>query len=47
VTNEAPLFYGRLKKKIVVALDTNQSYVLPHAVDREHQEINYVVKEFK
>jgi hypothetical protein len=31
--------------KIDVALNTNQSYKLPHAVDREHQDISYVVKE--
>jgi hypothetical protein len=47
VTNEAPQFYGRLKQKIVVALNTNQSYVLPHAVDREHQQISFVFKESK
>ena len=47
MTNEAPKFYGRLRKKLFVALNTNQSYVLPHAVDREHQQISYVVKESK
>jgi hypothetical protein len=26
-------------------LNTNQKYLLPHAIDREHQPINIVVKE--
>jgi hypothetical protein len=45
VTNFAPSFIDRLKQKIVVGLNTNQSFVLPHAIDREHQPITYAIKE--
>jgi hypothetical protein len=28
-----------------MGLNTNQSFVLPHAIDREHQPITYAIKE--